>query len=274
MADFREHENGVADVLSHLLGASAVVERDVHVPSRRGGGKRQVDVLVRGDVFGLGDTTLVVECRMRKRPLSAPDIDGFLSFLDDMGADLGLLVSPHGCTAPARSRLRNERGARAAVITLDELARWSPRGTRTISFRVREADAGRAASELRKAGMRVRPETQLSCADTDNEVVLTVFGHFRGDDELTVSTREALESAGISAITTSAGVTIAGGTPAHRWLEVTLSGQRTGLKVLAASEEEASKELAAVAGSLGLPGNLLDVDRPPGWPPTGLFGLP
>lgn len=134
--DFREYENGVADVLSYLLGDSAVVERNVRVPSRRGAGARQVDVLVRGRVFGLEDTTLIVECRMRKRPLSAPDIDGFLSFLDDAGADLGLLVSPQGCTRPARSRLGNERGARAAVVTLDELAQWSPRGTRTISLRI------------------------------------------------------------------------------------------------------------------------------------------
>ena len=211
---------------------------------------------------------------MRKRPLSAPDIDGFLSFLDDTGADLGLLVSPRGCTAPARSRLGNERGARAAVITLDELARWSPRGTRTISFSVREADAKHAASALRTAGMRVRPETEVSCAD--DEMVLTAFGHFGdvGNDELTPRACEALENAGISATSTSCGgVTIGGGTPAHRWLEVTLAGQGTGLKVLAASEEEASQELATVARSLGLPGDLLDVDRPPDWPVMGLFGL-
>ena len=68
-------------------------------------------------------------------------------------------------------------------------------------------------------------------------------------------------------------MTIGGGTPAHRSLEVTLAGQGTGLKVLAASEEEASRELATGRGSLGLPGDLLDVDRPPDWPVMGLFGL-
>jgi hypothetical protein len=273
MNDFREYESGVADVLSYLLDDGALVERNVRVPSRRGGGTRQVDVLVRGDVFGLGNTTLVVECRMRKRPLSAPDIDGFLSFLDDTGADLGLLISPRGCTAPARRRLANERGARAAVVTLNELARWSPRGTRMISFRVREADTTHAASALRAAGMRVRPETELGCAD--DEVVLTAFGHFgdASNDELTPRALGALTKAGITATTASSGVTVGGGTPAHRWLEVMLAGQGTGLKVLAASEDEASAELANVSHSLGLPDDLLDVDRPPDWPVTGLFGL-
>jgi hypothetical protein len=105
--------------------------------------------------------------------------------------------------------------------------------------------------------------------------VLTAFGHFgdTGNDELTPRVWEALADARVSATTVSSGVTVGGGTPAHRWLEVTLGGQDTGLKVLAGSDEEASRELANVAQSLGLPVDLLGVDCPPNWPRAGLFGL-
>lgn len=106
--------------------------------------------------------------------------------------------------------------------------------------------------------------------------MLTAFGHFGSDlseDEFTPRVQDALATAGIPATMASSGTTIGGGTPAHRWLEVTLEGQGTGLKVLAGTEEELAQELARVATSLGLPSELLDADRPPGWPVTGLFGL-
>lgn len=120
----------------------------------------------------------------------------------------------------------------------------------------------------------MRPETEFSCAD--DELVLTAFGHFGGEgsDELTPRAWEALTHAGISATSVSNGTTMGGGTPAHRWLEVTLGGHGTGLKVLAGSEEEASREIANVAQSLRLPVDLLDVDRPADWPVSGSFGLP
>ncbi|HEV3047794.1 MAG TPA: hypothetical protein VGY13_10590 [Solirubrobacteraceae bacterium] len=71
MSDFRQYEDGVADILSFLVGDSATVERNVRVASKRGGRKRQVDVLVRGRVFGLDDTTLAVDCKLRKRSITA-----------------------------------------------------------------------------------------------------------------------------------------------------------------------------------------------------------
>jgi predicted helicase len=108
--DFREYENGVADVLSFLLGDGVTVERNVRVPCRRRAGKRQVDVLVRGRVFGRDDVTLAVDCKLWKRPIAVGDIDRFLSFLEDVGADLGLLVAVSGYSAAAQARLESERG--------------------------------------------------------------------------------------------------------------------------------------------------------------------
>ncbi len=215
MSDFREYENGVADILSFLLGDAATVERNVRVPPRRGQRRRQVDVLVRGRVFGLDDATLAVDCKAWARRVAVGDIDKFLGFLNDVGADLGLLVSASGYSAAAKSRLENERGAWAELLTLDELSAWSPRGTR---FRLNAAQAERAAEALRAKGLRVRPDPELR--RSDDEIVLTAFGHFGSDpttkDELVPIAQAALAAAGLSAEIASAGVTISGGTPAHR----------------------------------------------------------
>jgi hypothetical protein len=62
-------------------------------------------------------------------------------------------------------------------------------------------------------------------------------------------------------------VSIAGGTLAHRWLDVVATdGQPLGLKVLASSESEARRELDRLAGSLQLPSEQLDIQRTEGWP--------
>ena len=49
----RDYENGVADVVAFLGGGGAHVERDVRIRGTRSGSWRQLDVVVRGRVFGL-----------------------------------------------------------------------------------------------------------------------------------------------------------------------------------------------------------------------------
>ncbi|MGP0103605.1 MAG: restriction endonuclease [Solirubrobacteraceae bacterium] len=276
MPDFKEYENGVADILSFLVGDSATVERNVRVASKRGGRKRQVDVLVRGRVFGLDDTTLAVDCKLRKRSITADDLDAFLGFLDDIAVDLGLLVASSGYSPAAKSRLQHERGVHAEVVTLDELSSWSPKGTIHVSFRLPADDAKAAAKALRSAGLRVRQDPALS--RSPEEVVLNAFGHFGEPTadrqrELAKRAETALMAAGLPVDTASSGVSMGGGTPAHRWLEVTdRSGERLGFKVLAGTEDEAKQECERVAAVLGLAGDSLDVERPDGWPMTGFFG--
>ena len=63
VSEYRDYENGVADVLAYLAGESATVRRNVRLPSRSAGRPRQIDVLVTGRIFGMADATLVVDCK-------------------------------------------------------------------------------------------------------------------------------------------------------------------------------------------------------------------
>ena len=56
--EFREYENGVADVLASVAGANGVVRRNVMLSSRADNRRRQIDVLVKGSIFGLTDARL------------------------------------------------------------------------------------------------------------------------------------------------------------------------------------------------------------------------
>lgn len=273
----REYESGVADVLSFLHGDEATVQRDVHLPAMLSRGTRQIDVLVRGKVFGLPDVTMVVECKRHNRRVNIGPASQFVDLLDDVGAELGMLVTTRGASQKALERLRAARGARARVLSLDELARWTPKGTVLATIRVDEADAASATRALRQAGVRVRPDSSYDHGP--NEIVLTAFARW-GDGSAEEQTRllalvaGALKRSNITFEPVGHGVALSGGTPAHRWLDVTdTTGEQIGLKVLVSNELEVDRELAMIAQQLGTRREHLDVARPDGWPPPGLFGL-
>lgn len=279
MSDFRDYENAVADIFSFLTEGAATVQRNVHLTGRRTGRARQVDVLVRGRVFGLDDATLAIDCKRWTKKVSVTDVERFIGTLDDLGADLGLLVTTTDYSAAARDRARQERGIRTEVVTLQEVERWHPRGTVHSSYRV-AIDAEEAATNaLRRAGFRVRRDAGL--ATGEGEVVLEAFRHYGGGGtaeeqrSLMETAGRALERDGISAQHAASGVAVGGGTPAHRWLDVVhFEGVHLDLKILADTEDEVDRQLHQIAGMFESPRAVLDVERPADWPVEGLFGLP
>jgi len=106
--DFRDYENGVADVLAFLADGSATVERDVRLPGVRSGRSRQIDVLVRGRIFGAADMTMIVDCKRRKTPVDVKAIESFIGMVEDVGAEVGMIVTSSGSTG-RRSDARERR---------------------------------------------------------------------------------------------------------------------------------------------------------------------
>jgi hypothetical protein len=281
LSEYRDYENGVADVLAFLAGDSATVERNVRLPGRRSGRSRQIDVLVRGRIFDMTDATLIVDCKRRRKPVDVKAVESFIGMVEDVGADVGIIMSTAGSTGTARERAGTERGVHLEVMTLRELMAWSPPGTVTATYRVpvdRQADAEKA---LRTAGFRVAPNTAFEAAAA--EVILDVIRHYgTRSPSAEVQQRHMAEAVaalrGIAVEPTSVahGVTMAGGTPAHRWLTVAVSGVPADLKVLASTEQEAELELDRIASAfagLGIPRDALSVITPTDWPAPPLFGV-
>ena len=253
MSDARDYENGVGDVLAYLAGDTATVRRNLRLTGRRSGKQRQIDVLVQGRIFGMADATLIAECKRWAAPVDVKDVEAWLGMVEDVGADVGLMVTTHGLTDGARQRARQERGVRLELMSLEELKAWRPPGTVGVSYRVpleREAEAERV---LRKAGFRVALATGHPTAD--GEVVLDAFRHYgtphpAGEiqhSHMEVSKR-ALESVDIEPVLVAHGATVGGGTPAHRWLQVAVEGVATDLKIMAATEAEVDQNLDWLAG--------------------------
>ena len=275
-----EYENGVADVLAFRAGGAAVVERNVRLLGHRSGVRRQVDVLVRGRVFGLTEAMMLVDCKRWAKPVDVGDVGAFLDLVEDVGADVGLLVTTKGGSGAAHERARQARGIRLEVLTLGELTGWAPSGTVITEYRIPTDKHTAASRALRRAGLRVSLST--ACPPTEDEVMIEVFRHYgvrAPSSEVQIGQWEQAKAAmaGVGVldpIHVSHGIRVSGGTPGHRSLDVVVEGHPIGLKILAALEAEAEEQLEAARihlARLGVPPDVVSSIKPDGWPVQGLF---
>jgi hypothetical protein len=92
-------------------------------------------------------------------PLEADaDRRAFIDLVDDVRADVGLMISTEGPTSGAEDRRQEVRGVRLEVMTLEELKAWKPPGTVTTSYRLPAGQQVEAEKALRNAGFRVIPD--------------------------------------------------------------------------------------------------------------------
>ena len=97
------YERAVAR-LKESYGDCEVIH-DFKVVGRRSGIERQVDIWLSTKVGGKHGVTVAVECKCREtEPVSIKDVDAFYGFIDDVGANKGVLVSNSGFTDGAKKR--------------------------------------------------------------------------------------------------------------------------------------------------------------------------
>lgn len=144
------------------------------------------------------------------------------------------------------------------------------RGTVSATFAVATEEIEAAIAVLAKAGFRSHPGH-----DSGTVVAGKHYGTDSPDGDIQHAHMEkaqsSLAAAGIDAVLRSSGVTIGGGTPEHRWLELYTSDlqpllvEGEPLRILAATDEEASQELDALARQLGIDRDSITVRPAPQW---------
>ena len=90
--------------LKNAYGDCEVIH-DHKIVGRRSGIERQVDIHLSTKVGGKHGITVAVECRCYEtKPVPIKDVDAFYGFLDDVGANKGVLISNTGFTEGAKKR--------------------------------------------------------------------------------------------------------------------------------------------------------------------------
>lgn len=82
-------------------------ERNIRMIGKTGA-KRQVDIAIHGTIAG-HDIFVVVDCKFYEKRVDVKDVEAFIGMLEDLGADIGILVTANGYTDTAISRAKMSR---------------------------------------------------------------------------------------------------------------------------------------------------------------------
>ncbi|MDJ0357941.1 restriction endonuclease [Paenarthrobacter sp. PH39-S1] len=284
--DYRDYENGIADVVEFLVRGRATVSRDVYLQGHQSNNRRQIDVLVEGHQFGINRTKLIIDCKNYAKALDVNAVGTFASMVQDVGAEAGWLVTTMGYSEAAANFIESRRGLRVHVMPLQELLKWRPKGTRSVLYAFKSESARRLATDaVRKKGFRARAASPGELTDPDpTDLLLEVFRYYKPpeDGDILAVTEKAIRDAGANEFRNlSTSVVIGGGTPGHRWLPLTIKGHPTEIKLNVANDADAREQIKEFAThgilkqlSLTIPDltiDDLDIERPDVWPVPGLF---
>lgn len=124
-ADFtwRDYEDHIYEKLSEWAAPDAEVTFDQKVRGKFSGIDRQVDVVVKGrfaNVTGK-EMTAAVDCKYYTREIDVKKVDEFIGYIEDVQADIGILVTNKGFTPAARRRASRGIDLRVIVAEIDRL---------------------------------------------------------------------------------------------------------------------------------------------------------
>lgn len=129
MSGWREYESEIYELLRAKAEPGALVAFDVQKQGRLSGTNRQIDVWLEGKLAGgvpPDQVALAVDCKCWSSTVNVPDVERFIGTLEDVGADIGLLVTTTGFSEAARARAKHARGIQLEVLTFEDLADWRP----------------------------------------------------------------------------------------------------------------------------------------------------
>jgi predicted helicase len=103
--DWKVYESAIARLEESYKNCTVIRN---HKLNGKSGVERQVDVWLSTEIGHNHVVTVAIECRRYSdRPVSIKDIDAFYGFLEDVGADKGVMISNTRFTDGARKRADN-----------------------------------------------------------------------------------------------------------------------------------------------------------------------
>jgi restriction endonuclease len=118
LPDWKEYEHLVCDALRQE-NPELVIERNIRIVGHLSNQRRQIDIALRGKMAG-HDVLAVVDCKHYSRNIDVNDVGSFVSLLNDVGADIGILVTQLGYTKAAETMAKTSR-VKLDITKLEDL---------------------------------------------------------------------------------------------------------------------------------------------------------
>ncbi len=119
--DWKEYEDLVCEAMKRE-NPDLTFERDIDSYGYATETKRQIDIAARGKIAG-HDVFVVIDCKKYSRKLDINDVGTFITVLNDVGADIGILVTQKGFAKNAATLAKKSR-VKLEIKTLEELRQY------------------------------------------------------------------------------------------------------------------------------------------------------
>lgn len=117
---WEEYETEVFE-LCKIYYPEAIVSKNVKEKGRFSKVNRQIDVLVKQDIGG-HTSKIVIDCKLYNKKVDVKAVESFISMVEDLEADKGLLVSEKGYSKAALNRaFYNPKHVELDIFSLKEL---------------------------------------------------------------------------------------------------------------------------------------------------------
>src|SRR5690606_17309948 len=124
MKDWEKYEGEIFDKLQMEFPDGEILKNQKirGIFSKR---SRQIDILVKGKLIGK-EIFGVIDCKKFSKKIDVKTVESFIGFLEDVGANLGIMVTNSGYTKSAKSRITNYtiRDVRLDIVEFDKFEEY------------------------------------------------------------------------------------------------------------------------------------------------------
>jgi hypothetical protein len=117
--DWKDYEDNIYEKFYSEFGNTHELIKNTRVKGIFSKIKRQVDILIKSKIVGYGILG-VIECKYFSKKINVKTVDSFIGFLEDVGANFGVIITNKGFTPGAKNRAE-VKGIRLDIIDFNEL---------------------------------------------------------------------------------------------------------------------------------------------------------
>src|SRR5687767_2168412 len=118
--NWTDYENEVFETCK-LYFTTARIRSDVKLPGRSAKIERQIDILIEENVGG-NAIKIVIDCKLYNKKIDVKAVEAFISMVDDIGAEKGLMITEKGYSESALQRaFNNPNHIELDIYSLSEL---------------------------------------------------------------------------------------------------------------------------------------------------------
>ncbi len=121
--DWKEYEIYITKHFQKLFPQTSI-QHDVRREGLMFKTKRQIDILIEGKVAGF-DLSVIVDCKYFNKKVDVKEVESFLSFLQDLKASKGILITNNGYSEAAYNRATyDSKDIELRIINFDDLEKF------------------------------------------------------------------------------------------------------------------------------------------------------